>query len=209
VEGRVTLSKSDLITFVPGAPGPKPLATAAPSPAATTAAPTAAPTGAGALSAPGVVTVDLTGKIDAQGTLQVPVEVVSSDGRAKLSLAKGTKVLDSKGQPVKSITVTPRATQPGESKEAYLSGLAYDFGNITVRPLATLTISYDPPPATVSRINPNDPQLGGFWEEKKLWVKPKNPVKADLNAHTVSGTIGNPATFIVLFWYTDITPPVS
>ncbi len=55
VEGRVTLSRSDLITFVPGAPGPKPLATA--QPAATTAAtggPTAAATKAPATAAPTV-----------------------------------------------------------------------------------------------------------------------------------------------------------
>ncbi len=43
VENRVTLSRSDLITFVPGAPGPKPAATTAPTGGATTA-PTAAPT---------------------------------------------------------------------------------------------------------------------------------------------------------------------
>jgi mono/diheme cytochrome c family protein len=51
-EGRVTLSKSDLITFVAGAPGPKPLATAQPAASSQpTVAPTTAPTAAATTAA--------------------------------------------------------------------------------------------------------------------------------------------------------------
>ncbi len=157
---------------------------------------------------PPPVTVDLSDKIDGQGTLLADVVVTSSDGRARLELTKGTRVLDAQNRPAKSITVTPLRRQASESADAFLSGWAYDFGGLTVRPLAQLTISYDPPPS-LSNINAQDPQIGGFWEEQKLWVKTKNSSTADVKAHTVSVKLGNPATFMVLFWYTAKTPPIS
>jgi nicotinamidase-related amidase/mono/diheme cytochrome c family protein len=71
-EGRVTLSKSDLITFVPGAPGPKPLATAQPAgtPPATTSAATVAPTAAATAAATSAATA-------------APTAGASSSGEAK------------------------------------------------------------------------------------------------------------------------------
>ena len=152
------------------------------------------------------VTVELSGKIDSQGILLADVEVVSSDGRAKLSLAKGTRVLDARNQPAKSIAVTPLL--PAESNQALLAGVAFDFGGATVRPLGLLTLSYDEPPA-VSSINLQDPQIAGFLEEQKLWVKTNNPSTADLKTRTVTLRVGTLGTFVVLFWHTATTPPIS
>ncbi len=152
------------------------------------------------------VTVELSSKIDSQGTLLTDVEVVSSDGRAKLSLVKGTRVLDSNNQPAKSIAVTPLL--PAESNQALLAGVAFDFGGATVRPLGLLTLSYDEPPA-VSSINVQDPQIAGFLEEQKAWVKTNNPSTANLKTRTVTLRVGTLGTFVVLFWYTATTPPIS
>jgi hypothetical protein len=154
------------------------------------------------------ITVDLTDKMDDEGRLLEAVEVVSSDRRAKLSLAKGTKILNASGRAVKSITVTSRPTRSSESTQAILSGVAYEFGNLAVRPEATLTISYDPPSPN-SRINLQEPQLG-FWDVRnEVWVKPSAPVEADPKAHTVSVSTGSAASFVILFWYANVTPPIS
>lgn len=152
--------------------------------------------------------LDLAGKIDQQGKLLTDVELISSDGRARLSLAKGTRVLDAKGQPAKLLTVNTRQPQASESADALLVGLAYDFGGGTVDPLGQLTISYDPPPATTA-INAQDPRVGGFATEKKAWVDTNSPSTADLKARIVTTRVGTLGTFAVLFWLTVSTPPIS
>ncbi len=171
----------------------------------TCAAPISAPPANATVPPP--VTVDLSTKTDSQGILFADFEVVSSDGRAKLNLAKGTQVLDTEKRPAKFITVTAMPRQPDESKEAFLSGLAYDFGTLTIKPAAQLTISYDPPPAFVP-VNSSSPEIGGL-AMNKIWVKPQNPSTTDPKTRTVTLQVGTGGTFVVLFWYAAVTPPIS
>ncbi len=152
--------------------------------------------------------IDLSGKMDPQGKLLTDFELTSSDGRARLSLAKGTRVLDAQSQPAKSLTVSTRQPQPSESVDAFLVGLAYDFGGGIVDPPGQLTIGYDPPPAT-SAINAQDPRIGGFAVEKKAWVDTNNPSTADLKTRIVTTKVGTLGTYAVLFWLTASTPPIS
>ncbi len=173
-----------LVTCAPSVPTPAPIPTAPPS------------------------NVDLSAKMDPQGKLVTDIELTSSDGRARLSLAKGTRVLDAQGQPSKSLTVSTRQPQPSEYPDALLVGLAYDFGGGTVDPLGQLMISYDPPPAT-SAINAQDPRIGGFAVEKKAWVDINNPSNADVKARIVTTRVGTLGTYAVLFWLTASTPPIS
>ena len=121
-----------LIVFRPTAkptPAPTPAPTLASTPsAASTPAPS--PTrldtpGTTLAPLPPPVTVDLTGKISDTGILLEDVAIVSSDGRAKMTLPKGGRVLDTQGQPPKYVTCTPMT--PQESKEGLVVGLSYDF----------------------------------------------------------------------------------
>jgi len=82
---------------------------------------------------------------DATGVLTEDVQVVSEDGLAVLSLARGTKVLDAQGQPVASITVTVADTLAASETFARV-GEGYKFGpeGATLDPPASLTINYDP-----------------------------------------------------------------
>lgn len=77
------------------------------------------------------------------GSLSEDVQVISPDGLAVLSLARGTKVLDAQRQPLSSITVTARRL-PLRTDGAWV-GLAYEFGpaGATVEPPAPLAIRYD------------------------------------------------------------------
>ena len=81
----------------------------------------------------------------ATGALTQDVQVVSEDGLAVLSLARGTKVMDAQGQPLASITVTFADTLAASETFARV-GDAYKFGpeGATLDPPASLTINYDP-----------------------------------------------------------------
>ncbi len=82
--------------------------------------------------------------LSAGGSLSEDVQVISEDGLAVLSLARGTKVMDAQRQPLSSITVTARRL-PLRTDAGWV-GLAYEFGpaGATVEPPAPLAIRYDP-----------------------------------------------------------------
>jgi hypothetical protein len=79
-----------------------------------------------------------------EGSLSEDVQVISPDGLAVLSLARGTKVMDAQRQPLSSITVAARRL-PLRTDGAWV-GLAYEFGpaGATVEPPAPIAIRYDP-----------------------------------------------------------------
>ena len=157
--------------------GPAATPTTVPTP---TAGVTSAPTPTSA-ALPPPVTVDLSGKISDTGILLETITITSSDGRAKMTLDKGSRVRDEQNQPGKSITCTPM--RPQESNDGVVVGLAYDFGGAVaggkVSPAAEITMSYHPPPAN-SRIDLNEPDIAGWWQPKNQWVTRPAPV-------TVSG----------------------
>jgi len=171
-------------------------------PVTTTPTPTSAPL-------PPPVTVDLSSKTDSQGVLLETVRITSSDGRLTSTLPKGSRLLDSKGRPVKSLTLTPY--RPPESSDGVVVGLAYKWDEAAtwgiVDPTGNVTISYDPPPAN-PRINVNKPDIAAWWDEKNLWAMRTRPATADPVAHTISGPQVRFHPWVVIFWYADITPPL-
>src|SRR3990170_5336166 len=134
-------------------------------PVPTTPTPTSAPL-------PPPVTVDLSSKTDSQGVLMETVRITSSDGRLTSTLPRGSRLLDGKGRPVKSLTLTPY--RPPESMDGVVVGLAYKWDEVAtwgnVDPTGNVTISYDPPPAS-PRINANRPDIAAWWDEKNLWAQ--------------------------------------
>lgn len=172
------------------------------------ATPTPVPTSTATLPPP--VAVDLSGKISDAGILLEDVVIVSSDGRAKMTLEKGYRVRDAQNQPGKSITCTPM--RPRESKDGVVVGLAYDFGGAVaggkVSPAAAITISYDPPPAS-PRINLNNPDIAGWWPQRDAWILTPDPATADLTARTIKSWQAWFLPAVVIFWYVDVAPPIS
>jgi len=150
--------------------------------------------------------VGLSGKIDGTGTLLETVIVASGDNRAKLTLPKEAKVLDAKGQPAKYITCT--VFEPALSKEGMVVGLGYNFGGGvvggTVTPEATLVMTYEPPPAN-PRIDLSKPDIAVWSAEKQLWVKCPSPVTADLATCTLTGSLANFGSVVVVYWYADVS----
>jgi hypothetical protein len=184
-------------------PSPTPVPTSTPG-----VAPAATPTSA---ALPPPVTVDLSGKISDIGILLEDVVIASSDGRAKMTLPKGGRVLDTQGRPPEYITCIPM--MPQESNEGLVVGLAYDFvapgtGTIASRPAATLVISYDPPPAN-PRIDLDQPDVACWWDEENVWVERPPRVTADLTTHTLQTVQMNlNLHLVVMFWYLDTIPPL-
>jgi len=88
--------------------------------------------------------VSLAGTLDTTGALTEDVQVVSENGLAVLSLARGTRVLNAQGQPLADIFVTARRL-PLRIDAAWV-GESYEFGpsGATLDPPASLAISYDP-----------------------------------------------------------------
>ncbi len=105
---------------------------------------TPTPTATPALAPGPGPSTSLSGRLEATGALTEDVQMVSEDGLAVLSLARGTKVLDAQGQPQAAITITARRL-PFRTDAAWV-GEAYEFGpaGATLDPPAPLTISYDP-----------------------------------------------------------------
>jgi hypothetical protein len=172
------------------------------------ATPTPVSTPTAALPPP--VTVDLSGKISGTGILLEDVVIVSSDGRAKMTIEKGSRVRDEQNQPGKSITCTPMI--PPESGDGVVVGLAYDFGGAVaggkVSPPAEITISYDPPPAG-PRIDLNKPDIAGWWPQRDRWILTPDPATVDLTTHTIKSWQAWFLPAVVIFWYEDLVPPIS
>ena len=159
---------------------------------------------------PPPVTVDLSGKISDTGILLEDVVIVSSDGRAKMTLEKGTRVRDEQNRPGTSITCTPM--MPRESKEGLVVGLAYDFGGEVaggkISPSAAISISYDPPPARQG-IDLKKPDIAGWWPQRDAWILTPDPATADLTTHTVESWQAWFLPAVIIFWYEYAVPPIS
>ena len=106
-----------------GAPAPLPTATATPLP-------------------PVVVAV----QTNAEGVLQEDVELISADGRVRITLLKGVVALDKDGNPLKEITVQALAALPPAPEGQNVIGLGFDLqpSGATFNPAISLTFKYDP-----------------------------------------------------------------
>jgi hypothetical protein len=105
--------------------------------------------------AAGSTTTDIT--INNAGVVQIGGQITTLDGRLSLTLSAGTQLLDSKGQPLKSISCTvPTLTM--QPPLLSLIVLAYDLGHdgASFAPPVTLTIHYEqatlPPGVTESTL---------------------------------------------------------
>jgi len=85
-------------------------------------------------------------RISDEGEILKTIEATSEDGMLTITIPEGTIALDEEGEPLDSLTVDIDPSPPDPPEDAYIIGLAYDFGpdGATFDPAITFTWSYDP-----------------------------------------------------------------
>jgi len=116
------------------------------------AAPEPAPGGGGGGGGgPAITYPTLTGlvswpslRVDANGMVQSTVRLTTSDGQLTLDIAKDTRLLNSKGNPLTSLSAAPEPSPPAPPAGKVVI-TAYDLGpdGATFNSAATLTIKYE------------------------------------------------------------------
>lgn len=157
---------------------------------------------------PAPTLIDLAQWMDENGKLKEDVEVVSSDGNAKLNFTKGTSILDSDHKPVSGLEIRPTNIKASKT-DFYQVGWAYSIEpeGMIFDPPAKLTLHYlseNIPPEPY--VNPRKPVLGRFNSAKKAWEKLDIDVDLDLNIITVDVT--KSGIFNVLF-HLNLPVPLS
>ena len=102
--------------------------------------------GGGVPPAPPPGTTDVRGKVSTAGVFLRSVTAISEDEQCALTIPEGTVGLTEELEPLTEITIIIVDEPPPPPEDAYVIGLAYDFGpdGATFDPPVTLTFSYDP-----------------------------------------------------------------
>ncbi len=134
-------------------------------------------------------------RMDSQGFTISFVELNSSDGRLSFSIASNTRMLNSNGTRLRSITVAESTASPPEPPPLNTIVLAHDVGpeGATFDPPITLTMSYDPTelPAGADENN----LVIGYWDGSQ-WEILETTVNTGEN--TVSAEVSHFSTFALL-----------
>ncbi|MCC6956270.1 MAG: hypothetical protein IT316_05700 [Anaerolineales bacterium] len=157
---------------------------------------------------PAPMMVDLAQRMDENGRLKEDIEVVSSDGNAKLNFSKGASILDSNHKPVYALEIRPISIKASKT-DFYQVGWAYSIEpeGVVFDPPAKLTLLYSSeniPPEPY--VNPRKPILGRFNAAKKAWEKLGMDVDLDLNI--ITADVAKSGIFNVLF-HLNLPVPLS
>jgi hypothetical protein len=165
------------------------------------AKPTPTPTPTGGVGGPAVVTVSVSGlsattslSVDSSGIVQAATQLKTSDAKASLDIAEGTKLLDAEGNALSSFSASEVTAPPAPPSDRAIV-LAYDFGPSGARfePAIKLTMSYDPAalPEGVSA----DELYITYWDGSQ-WVALASTVETVTN--TVSADVTHFTQFAVM-----------
>jgi sensor domain CHASE-containing protein len=165
------------------------------------AKPTPTPTPTGGVGGPAVVTVSVSGlsattslSVDSSGIVQAATQLKTSDAKASLDIAEGTKLLDAEGNALSSFSASEVTAPPAPPSDRAIV-LAYDFGPSGARfePAIKLTMSYDPAalPEGVSA----DELYITYWDGSQ-WVALASTV--DTVTNTVSADVTHFTQFAVM-----------
>jgi hypothetical protein len=153
--------------------------------------------GSGGGSDTNVGTIRLSGIISSRGKLWEKVKLLSDDEKCKLTIPKGTICLKADGEAPYKLTIKSITDTPSPPQNAYIIGLAYDFGpdGVTFDPPATLEYEYDP-----------DDIPGGYDEEylviayyddsSEEWAELATTI--DIDDNTLTTLVEHFTTFAVL-----------
>lgn len=162
---------------------------------------TAAPTG-GIGIVPTIITLSLTGliatpplQVDSEGIVQATCQLKTTDGKLTLDIAKGTKLLDSRGNPLTSLSAAPNPSPPEPPSGANII-LAYDLGpdGTTFDPEITLTMKYDPK-SVPEGVAEENLVLAYYDEEAEEWVELDSEV--DTKNNTIEASVSHFTTFAI------------
>lgn len=166
--------------------------------------------GAGIAPAPTIATelfgVSFTISISEDGEILETIEVTSEDGMFTITILEGTIALDADGNPLETLQVDIDPSPPDPPEDAYIIGLAYDFGpdGATFDPPIIFTWRYDPD-ALPEDVVEEDlvvqcyPREIGEWEECISSV--------DTITHTLTVDVDHFTTFAIIA-PTPAAPPV-
>jgi len=150
-------------------------------------------------------------RISDEGEILETIEATSADGMLTITIPEGTIALDKEGEPLSSLTVDVDPSPPDPPEDAYIIGLAYDFGpaGATFDPAITFTWSYDPADIPVG-VAEEDLVIAYYNEVLGEWVElpcevDRPPLTASVSHFTTFAIIGAvppppppaPAAFLV------------
>ncbi len=139
--------------------------------------------------------------LNAAGVTLASAKLTTGDGRASLTIAAGTRMLDSSGQPLWSLSATVPTGPLPTSIDTIIA--AWDFGpqGATFVPPMTLTLAYSA--QTLSAGVLGDTLYIAFWNGS-VWQK--LPSMVDTNARTVSAPISHFTLFAIMDKKQAVTP---
>ncbi|MDO8473612.1 MAG: hypothetical protein Q7T05_07340 [Dehalococcoidia bacterium] len=139
--------------------------------------------------------------LNAAGVTLASAKLTTGDGRASLTIAAGTRMLDSSGQPLWSLSATVPTGPLPTSIDTIIA--AWDFGpqGATFVPPMTLTLAYSA--QTLSAGVLGDTMYIAFWDGS-VWQK--LPSMVDTNAGTVSAPCSHFTLFAIMGNKQAVTP---
>jgi hypothetical protein len=134
------------------------------------------------------------------GIVAADVETKSPDGRARLTIPKGTRFLNKDGWPSSfvSMVAMPAEQQPPAPADARIIGLVYDLGpaGATFNPPANLTFIYEDS-YVPSGINEKDLVIA-YWDASgNKWVT-LDTVNVDTVNNTITAKVSHFTAFAIL-----------
>ncbi|MFC2071921.1 hypothetical protein ACFLUU_04290 [Chloroflexota bacterium] len=142
-------------------------------------------------------TTPVISKIDDQGVTTQSINVESEDGVCRLTMDKGTKLLDKEGSPLSRISITETSRLPSLPENTSIIGVTYDFGpdGATFNPPINLKFSYtlsDKP----ENVNEDGLVITYYDDDTATWIGLESTVNAATN--TVTASISHFTTFGIL-----------
>jgi len=142
-------------------------------------------------------------RISDEGEILETIEATSEDGMLTLTIPDGTIALDEDGNPLEGLEAAVDETPPDPPEDAYIIGLAYDFGpdGATFDPAITLEYTYDPG-ALPEGVAEENLVLAYYDEDADEWVE------LDCVVDTVNNTITASVEHFTIFAIIGaVTPP--
>lgn len=146
--------------------------------------------------APGVVSEDITGNIDANGVVTQSVTITFSDGDAEIMVPAGTTARDFDGNALAELTYQKASPVPIPSGMSVLVAANFGPSGATFDPPITVTMTYDP--ATLPNGVAEEKLVLAYYDTvTSRWVNLTDIVVDTVN-HSVSGPASHFTKFAVM-----------
>ena len=147
-------------------------------------------------------------RISSSGEILETIEATSADGMLTITIPEGTIVLDENGDPLDSLETAVDESPPDPPEDAYIIGLAYDFGpdGATFDPPITFTFTYDPDDLP-DGVDEEDLVLAYYDEDAGEWVELDCTVDPD--THTITASVSHFTTFAIIAVSAPPTPVLT